>query len=267
MTVGMRILSMDKYLEFNRNRWNRVSQNQGNAYTIPISHEELEKAYTNPVKVFLTVGKSVPVEWFEKAQGNKILGLACGGGQQGPIFAAKGYDVTIMDYSKEQLNSERQVAEREGLTINTVQSDMTQAFPFEDESFDIIFCPVSNVYIENLENMWSEAHRVLKKRGILMVGYMNPWIYMFDADVVWDLPDEELILEYPLPFNSRKLEEKGLVTIDPDYGYEFSHTLESQIGGQLKAGFAMIDFYESKDERSRLSKYGSDYLANLCIKL
>lgn len=29
---------------------------------------------------------------------------------------------------------------------------MTQAFPFEDESFDIIFCPVSNVYVEDLTN-------------------------------------------------------------------------------------------------------------------
>ena len=57
------------------------------------------------------------------------------------------------------------------------------------------------------------------------------------------------------------------VTINPEYGYEFSHILEKQIGGQLKADFEMIDFYESKDSRNRLSKYGSDYLANLCIKL
>ena len=44
------------------------------------------------------MGKKVPKEWFEKANGKKILGLACGGGQQGPVFAIKGYDVTIMDF-------------------------------------------------------------------------------------------------------------------------------------------------------------------------
>ena len=96
---------------------------------------------------------------------------------------------------------------------------------------------------------------------------MNPWIYMYDADTVWDFPEEELILKYGLPFNSKQLEKEGIVKINPEYGYEFSHTLESQIGGQLKAGFAMIDFYESHDPRNRLTQYGKDYLANLCVKI
>ena len=100
-----------------------------------------------------------------------------------------------------------------------------------------------------------------------MVGFMNPWTYMYDADVVWDQPDEELLLKYSIPFNSRELEEQGKITIDPEYGYEFSHTLENQIRGQLKNGLAMIDFYESSDKRHRLSQYGNDYIATLCIKL
>lgn len=95
-----------------------------------------------------------------------------------------------------------------------------------------------------------------------MVGYMNPWIYIFDGDDVWDRPDKTLIPKYSLPFNARQLEEAGQITIDP----EFSQTLEEQIAGQLRAGFAMIDFYESKDSRNRLTQYASDYLANLSIK-
>ena len=166
-----------------------------------------------------------------------------------------------------QLQKDEMVAKREGLKINTVQADMTKTFPFEDETFDIIFNPVSNVYIEDLENMYKEAARVLKKGGLLMVGFMNPWTYMYDADVVWDHPDEELLLKFSIPFNSRKLEEQGKITIDPAYGYEFSHTLEAQIRGQLKNGLAMIDFYESCDKRNRLSQYGNDYIATLCIKL
>lgn len=171
-----------------------------------------------------------------------------------------------MDFSKEQLDKDRLVAERENLDLQTVQADMTQSFPFEDESFDIIFCPVSNVYIEDLTNMWQESYRVLKKGGVLMVGYMNPWIYLFDADDVWEHPDRALVPMYRLPFNARQLEEAGQITIDPEYGYEFSHTLEEQIAGQLRAGFAMIDFYESKDSRNRLTQFASDYIANLSIK-
>ena len=258
---------MIKYVDFNQDRWNRVSSRQGNPYTIPLSHEKFEHAKANPLTVALTVGKTVPLNWFEKARGKKLLGLACGGGQQGPIFAAHGYETTIMDFSLKQLEKDRFVAERENLDLQTIQADMTQAFPFEDETFDIIFCPVSNIYIEDLTNMWQESYRILKKGGLLMVGYMNPWIYVFDADEVWDQPDKTLIPKYSLPFNARKLEEAGQIAIDPEYGYEFSHTLEEQIAGQFRAGFAMIDFYESKDYRNRLSQFGSDYLANLSIKL
>ena len=87
---------MNNYIKINQDRWNNVK----NDYTEPLTHEELEEVRNNPISVALTVGKKVPKEWFEKATGKKILGLACGGGQQGPVFAIKGYDVTIMDFSK-----------------------------------------------------------------------------------------------------------------------------------------------------------------------
>lgn len=258
---------MTEYIVKNQERWNHVSSRQGNAYTIPYSHEALMALKDKPMAVALTVGANVPLSWFEKAKGKKLLGLACGGGQQGPVFAMNGYETTIMDFSESQLEKDRQVADREGLSLITVQADMTKTFPFADQSFDIIFCPVSNVYIENLDTMWREAYRVLKKGGLLMVGYMNPWIYMYDGEDVWEHPEKELSLAYPLPFSSRQLEAEGRINIDPAYGYEFSHTLEEQIRGQLKQGFAMIDFYESKDKNNRLSAFGSDYLANLSIKL
>lgn len=106
---------MRDYIEFNKNRWNAVSRKKGNPYTIPVSHEELMEAKGSPIEVSLTVGRLVPTAWFEKTKGRKLLGLACGGGQQGPVFAVHGYETTIMDYSQEQLASDRLVADREGL--------------------------------------------------------------------------------------------------------------------------------------------------------
>ena len=77
----------------------------------------------------LTVGKKVPKEWFEKASGKKILGLACGGGQQGPIFAAKGYDVTVMDFSTSQLQKDAMVAKREGFNNQYLSSRYDKTIP------------------------------------------------------------------------------------------------------------------------------------------
>lgn len=91
---------MDQYVKFNQDRWNNVSRKKGNPYTLPLTSQEYQQAMEEALRVSLTVGKTVPLEWFDRAKGNKLLGLACGGGQQGPIFAGKGYETTIMDFSQ-----------------------------------------------------------------------------------------------------------------------------------------------------------------------
>lgn len=74
------------YLNFNQARWNDVSSNEKNDFTIPLTHDEFIAAKDQPMELYLTIGQAVPQSWFEKAVGKKILGLACGGGQQGPLF-------------------------------------------------------------------------------------------------------------------------------------------------------------------------------------
>ena len=110
----------------------------------PVSHETYVKAKQGTWDLHITPTKSVPHKWFGEIKGKKILGLASGGGQQMPIFAALGADCTVMDYSEEQLKSERMVAEREGYAIRIIRGDMTQRFPFEDEELAMVFHPGSN---------------------------------------------------------------------------------------------------------------------------
>lgn len=103
-------------------------------------------------------------------KGKKILGLASGGGQQIPIFTALGAECTVLDYSQKQCDSEKAVALREGYEVNILQADMTKRLPFEDEMFDLIFHPVSNCYVEEVEPIFKECYRVLKKGGVLLGG-------------------------------------------------------------------------------------------------
>lgn len=91
--------------------------------------------------VVLTPTKPVPKDWFAPFTRIKILGLAAGGGQQMPVFTALGAECTVMDYSQRQLDNELMVAKREGYAIHIVKADMTQRFPFDDESFDVMFIP------------------------------------------------------------------------------------------------------------------------------
>lgn len=91
----------------------------------------------------------------------RILGLACGGGQQGPLFAAAGARVTILDASPAQLAQDRAVAERDNLDIQTLVGDMADLSMFRNGCFDMVFNPCSNCYAPDLRPIWGECFRVL----------------------------------------------------------------------------------------------------------
>jgi SAM-dependent methyltransferase len=203
---------------------------------VPVSHGEFVKAKQGDWRMLLTPSTPVPKEWYPELKGAKVLGLASGGGQQMPIFAALGAECTVLDYSEKQLESERMVAAREGYRISVVCADMTKPLPFADSSFDLIFHPVSNCYIQDVHPVWRECFRILKPGGRLMAGLDNGMQYLFDGD--------EPRITNSLPFNPLKdkaLYEKALRDGD---GIQFSHTLDEQIRGQLQVGLRLIDLYE-----------------------
>ena len=221
--------------------------NEGWEWGQPIDHETFEKAKNNDWSVVLTPTKPVPKEWFCEMKGAKVLGLASGGGQQMPIFSALGAECTVLDYSEKQLQSEKKVAKRESYEINLVKADMTKPLPFEDEAFDLIFHPVSNCYIEDVVHVWKECYRILKKGGILLAGLDNGINFIFD--------DEEEKLMNKLPFNPLKDKELYEKSLKNDWGIQFSHTIEEQIGGQLQAGFILTDIFEDINGQGRLHDF------------
>lgn len=221
-------------------RWVKEGWEWGKA----IDHSVYEAAENGVWNVKLTPTKYVPHEWFGELKGKKILGLASGGGQQMPVFAALGAICTVLDYSKEQLKSERMVAEREGYGIEIIRGDMTERLPFPDECFDLIFHPVSNCYVEEVKPIWKECYRVLKHSGILLAGLDNGINYLFADD------EKEVVNSFP--FNPLKNEEQRKQLESAGDGVQFSHTLEEQIGGQLEAGFRLTDLYEDTNGEGRL---------------
>lgn len=213
----------------------------------PISHEEYERARRGEWGVYLTPTKLVPKAWFGPLRGKRVLGLASGGGQQIPVFTVLGAACTVLDYSPKQCESERLVAEREGYAVEVIQGDMTRPLPFPDGTFDLIFHPVSNCYVEKVEPIFQECFRVLKPGGALLGGYDIGINYIFD--------EQEERLTHPLPFDPLKDPEIYELCMREDWGVQFSHTLEEQLGGQLKAGFRLTDLYEDTNGEGKLHEY------------
>lgn len=232
---------------------------EGWEWGIPITHEVFENARYDRWDVLLTPTKFVPHEWFGNLKGKKVLGLASGGGQQMPIFAALGAECSVLDYSEKQLESERMVAEREGYTIEIIRADMTKQLPFADESFDLIFHPVSNCYVKEVKPIFKECARILKHGGVLLCGLDNGVNYLVD--------DDETAIINTMPFDPLQNEQQRRQLEESDCGMQFSHTVDEQIGGQLEAGLVLTHIYGDTNGEGRLHEMNIQcYMATRAIK-
>ena len=254
---------------YNRTAWDREVE-RGNQWTVPVSDAAIAAARQGSWEIVLTPSKPVPRAWFPDIEdGLDVLCLASGGGQQGPILAAAGAKVTVLDNSPRQLAQDRLVAERHALSIATVEGDMADLSMFADQSFDLIVHPVSNTFVPDVRPVWQEAYRVLRLGGVLLAGFTNPAIYLFD----YDLADRDGVLQvkYALPYSDLEslTAEQMQRYLENEEPFEFSHTLEDQIGGQLDAGFVLTAFFEdtySDEEEELLSRYIPMFIATRAVK-
>jgi SAM-dependent methyltransferase len=259
MIAGMNVLA------HNRDAWD-LNVERGNPWTVPVGPQAIAAAKEGRWEILLTPTKPVPKSWFPALPGCKVLCLASGGGQQGPILAAAGAKVTVFDNSPKQLEQDRFVAAREGLELATIQGDMADLSAFDAGSFDLIVHPVSNCFVPDLEPVWKEAYRVLRRDGALLAGFVNPVLYIFDEAL-----EEKGILrvEHRLPYSDldHLSEAQKKRYLEEGRALEFSHTLEEQIGGQLEAGFVIAGFYEDGFPGRAFDAYLSTMIATRAVKL
>jgi ubiquinone/menaquinone biosynthesis C-methylase UbiE len=247
---------------YNRKAWDN-EVDSGNPWTIPVSPQVITAARRGNWSVLLTENTPVPHEWFPPMQGLDLLALACGGGQQAPVFAAAGANVTVLDNSPRQLDRDREVAEREGLKLTLVEGDMRDLSTFGDELFDFIFHPVSNLFIHEIRPVWREAFRVLRPGGTMLAGFMNPAFYIFDIDKA-----DQGVLEvvHKLPYADSDHPEIVRKLTEKNWPLEHSHSLTDQIGGQVDAGFHLIGLYEDYHKDLIIGQTMPTYIATRALK-
>ena len=252
-------------LNHNREAWNKQVE-EGNIWTKPVDSQKIEEAKKGRWSVVLTPTKPVPSDWFPKLDGKKVLCLASGGGQQGPILAATGAEVTVLDNSPYQLEKDKMVAAREGLLIKIEQGDMRDLSRFTNESFDLIFHPVSNCFMDDVNKVWKECYRVLTKGGALLAGFSNPITYIFDMNE-WDV-NHKLSVRHRIPYSDlEQLPKEQLeLRIANKETLEFGHSLQDQIGGQIDAGFTIKGFYEDSSGGDLLDPYINTFIATRAVK-
>jgi SAM-dependent methyltransferase len=232
---------------------------------VPVGPGVIAAARRGDWQVVLTPTRPVPRGWFPSLAGLEVLGLASAGGQQGPILAAAGAVVTVLDNSPAQLARDRLVAEREGLEVRTVEGDMADLSAFPDGAFGLVFHPCSNCFVPDVRPVWREAFRVLRPGGVLLAGFCNPALYIFDDALV---EKGELVVRHAIPYadlTHLTARERQRYT-DAGEPLVFGHTLEDQLGGQTDTGFLLAGLYEDHDPAHPLAKFLPTFIATRAVK-
>ncbi|WP_145270708.1 class I SAM-dependent methyltransferase [Planctomycetes bacterium SV_7m_r] len=251
--------------EFNREAWDRIATSEQRWFT-PATDQQIEQARAGQFAIRLTATKDIPTHWMDGVTGKKVLALGGGGGHQGPILAAVGADVTVVDLSDQQLEIDRQMGARHGLSVTTLQADMTDLGQLESESFDWVINPCSVNFVADVRPVWRHAARVLKPGGGLIAGVMQPVNFLFDA-VKRDRG--KLKVRFKIPYSDLDLPPDELQdTLGPERPIDFGHSLTDLVGGQLDAGLVLTDIMEDQwGGGDVLSEHIATFLVTRAVKL
>ncbi|MEM8732861.1 MAG: class I SAM-dependent methyltransferase [Planctomycetota bacterium] len=217
-------------LNGNRRAWDRMAKHQ-HVLAQPAREDELN----DPMKIINGAG------WLNGGiHGWNVLCLAAGGGRHGPLYAAAGGNVTVVDLSPAMLAQDREMAERHGMTIRTVETSMDDLAALGDGEFDLVVHPVSTCYLPDLSRLFGEVARIVRPGGLYISQHKQP----ANLQASLETQTGRYVIEQayydrtPVPPATapNKLRE-------PDT-HEFAHSWESILGGICRNGFVVEDMTE-----------------------
>jgi len=169
----------------------------------------------------------------EGVRGKTVLCLGAGGGRQGPLFAAAGARVTVVDFSERQLDHDRREAAARKLDLTAVCASIDDLRLLEAASFDMVVQPVSTCYVPDVEKVYREVARVIRPGGLYVVQHKQPAGLQAGKDFRILQPCAE---GAPLPPSAEDHREPGTT--------EYIHPLDALLGGLCRAGFVVEDVAE-----------------------
>jgi SAM-dependent methyltransferase len=184
-----------------------------------------------------------PMEWIPWDEVRRVLCLASGGGEQGPLFATLGYEVTVADLSAGQLERDRQLARELGLTIECVEADMLDLSPLAGQHFDLVYQPVSACYIPDVDRLYHQVANVTSPGGYYNVVHWSPGQLQVDTQAPWDGSAYRVVRPAgtgePIPWHSEETWTGERATC-----LHYSHSFGQLVGGLGHVGFDIVELRE-----------------------
>ncbi len=115
-------------------------------------------------------------------KGKRVLELGCGGAQCSIAFAKAGATAIGVDFSTEQLAFARRLCEREEVRVELRHGDLADLAFLRADSIDLVFSAYAFGYVEDLNRVFRQVHRVLKVGAPLVFSLPHPAYDMIDDD-------------------------------------------------------------------------------------
>ena len=115
-------------------------------------------------------------------KGRRVLELGCGAAQCSIAFAKAGATAIGVDFSSEQLAHARRLCAAEEVRVELRLGDMADLAFLRADSIDVAFSSFAFQYVEDLNRVFRQVHRVLKVGAPLVFSLPHPAWSMIDAD-------------------------------------------------------------------------------------
>ncbi|QEG24547.1 class I SAM-dependent methyltransferase [Mariniblastus fucicola] len=209
----------------NRAAWDRLARMQDR-----LAKPARDEDFNNPLANVDAMG------WLGgNVRGKRLLCLAAGGGRQGPIYAAAGAEVTVVDLSPAMLELDREVAQERQLKIRTVEASMDNLSMLDNAYFDVVIHPVSTCYVSDVRPVYQEVARIMVAGGVYVSQHKQP--ASLQSDIEPHQGSYRIKHGYykkdPLPAESRPN------LIREDGTLEYVHRWEELIGAMCASGFVI----------------------------
>lgn len=100
-----------------------------------------------------------------------ILEIGCGQGRDALFFSGEGYSVETFDISENAIKFVNKTKDSFNLNnLNAIVHDVQETFPHSNNSFDFVYSNLALQFfdLKNLEKIFENIHRVMKKDAILL---------------------------------------------------------------------------------------------------
>jgi malonyl-CoA O-methyltransferase len=104
---------------------------------------------------------------------HSILEIGCGTGKNTAFLAQIGTSIQALDFSEGMIAKAREKVKAQN--VRFALADLTQSWPSEDGSHDLVVCNLVLEHIKDLSFVFSEAQRVLAEGGRFLVSELHPF--------------------------------------------------------------------------------------------